>query len=53
MAVFTGLMELLVLRILSAEDKQKIMHVALPMGTNNMLMANDALPFMGESYIWQ
>lgn len=32
----------------SAEDKQKIMHVALPMGSNNMLMANDALPFMGN-----
>ena len=33
---------------LSEEDKQKIMHVALPMGSNNMLMATDALPFMGE-----
>lgn len=32
---------------LSAEDRQKIMHVALPMGPGNMLMANDTLPFMG------
>lgn len=32
---------------LSAEDRQKIMHVALPMGSNNMLMATDALESMG------
>jgi PhnB protein len=32
---------------LSATDKQKIMHIALQMGTNNMLMATDALESMG------
>jgi PhnB protein len=32
---------------LSAEDRQKIMHMALPMGPNNMIMATDALPSMG------
>lgn len=32
---------------LSAEDKQKIMHIALPMGSGNMIMATDALPSMG------
>jgi len=31
---------------LNSEDKQKIMHMALPMG-NNMIMATDALPSMG------
>lgn len=32
---------------LSAEDKQKIMHIALPIGPNNMIMATDALESMG------
>jgi PhnB protein len=32
---------------LSAEDKQKIMHIALPIGTNNMIMATDAMESMG------
>lgn len=32
---------------LSAEDKHKIMHIALPIGSNNMLMATDALESMG------
>jgi PhnB protein len=32
---------------LNADDKQKIMHIALPMGSNNMIMATDALPSMG------
>ena len=32
---------------LNSDDKQKIMHIALPMGSNNMLMATDALPSMG------
>ncbi len=32
---------------LSVEDKQKIMHISLPMGPTNMIMATDALPSMG------
>ncbi len=32
---------------LSPEDKQKIMHMSLPMGPTNMIMATDALPSMG------
>lgn len=33
---------------LSAMEKEKIMHVALPMGTSNMIMATDALESMGH-----
>lgn len=33
---------------MSAEDKEKIMHVALPIG-NSLLMATDALESMGQS----
>lgn len=32
---------------LNEDDRQKVMHVALPLGPNNMLMATDALPSMG------
>jgi PhnB protein len=37
---------------LSSEDKQKIVHVALPMGSNNMLMATDALESMGFKVVF-
>lgn len=33
---------------LSDEDKNKIMHIALPIGTGNTLMATDALESMGH-----
>lgn len=33
---------------ISAEDQQKIMHIALPIG-DSMLMATDALPSMGHT----
>ncbi|QQS36040.1 MAG: VOC family protein [Ignavibacteriales bacterium] len=33
---------------LSNSEKEKIMHVALPMGTSNMIMATDALDSMGH-----
>lgn len=32
---------------LSKSDQEKVMHVALPMGKDNMLMATDALESMG------
>ncbi|MBK9096523.1 MAG: VOC family protein [bacterium] len=32
---------------LSEGDRQKVMHVALPMGSENMIMATDALESMG------
>ncbi len=32
---------------MNAADKEKIMHVALPMGKTNMIMATDALESMG------
>lgn len=32
---------------LGTDDQQKIMHIALPAGPHNMLMATDALPSMG------
>ncbi|RPI66834.1 MAG: VOC family protein, partial [Ignavibacteriales bacterium] len=32
----------------SESDKNKIMHVGLPVGKNNMLMATDALESMGQ-----
>jgi PhnB protein len=32
---------------LSEDDRQKVMHVALPLGPNNMLMATDAPESMG------
>jgi PhnB protein len=32
---------------LSATDKQKIMHIALPLGPTNMIMATDAMESMG------
>ncbi|HRN26383.1 MAG: VOC family protein [Ignavibacteriaceae bacterium] len=32
---------------MNAADKEKIMHVALPMGKSNMIMATDALESMG------
>lgn len=34
---------------LSAEDQQKIMHVALPVGSNLVLMATDMLESMGQT----
>lgn len=34
---------------LSATEKQKVMHVALPIGKANMLMATDALESMGQT----
>ncbi|HEV7350090.1 VOC family protein [Telluribacter sp.] len=34
---------------LPAEDQDKIMHVALPLGNGNMLMATDALESMGHT----
>lgn len=33
---------------MSAEDKEKIMHVALPIGNGNVLMGTDALDSMGQ-----
>lgn len=33
---------------LSNSEKEKIMHVALPMGNSNMIMATDALESMGH-----
>jgi len=33
---------------LSDEDKKKVMHIALPIGNGNMLMATDALESMGQ-----
>ena len=33
---------------LSAEDAEKIMHIALPLGNGNILMATDALESMGQ-----
>lgn len=33
---------------LSAEDSEKIMHIALPIGNGNVLMATDALGSMGQ-----
>ena len=35
---------------LSAEDREKLMHVALPIGPNNILMATDALEAMGHPF---
>ena len=32
---------------MNAADKEKIMHIALPMGKTNMIMATDALESMG------
>lgn len=33
---------------LSEEEKNKVMHIALPFGENNMIMATDALESMGQ-----
>ncbi len=33
---------------LSAEEGEKLMHIALPIGPNNVLMATDALESMGQ-----
>lgn len=33
---------------LSAAEKQKVMHIALPIGKANMIMATDALESMGQ-----
>lgn len=33
---------------LSAEEGEKIMHIALPIGKGNTLMASDAIPSMGH-----
>ncbi|WP_421772946.1 VOC family protein [Gracilimonas sp.] len=33
---------------LSEEERNKVMHVALPFGDNNMIMATDALESMGQ-----
>lgn len=37
---------------LSAEDKNKIMHMALPIGKNMMLMATDALESMNQHLVY-
>lgn len=34
---------------MSPEDQNKIMHIALPIGNGNILMATDALESMGQS----
>ncbi|WP_420571849.1 VOC family protein [Kordia sp.] len=34
---------------MSEEDKQKVMHVGLPIGSGNFLMGTDALESMGQS----
>ncbi|HTI10347.1 MAG TPA: VOC family protein [Puia sp.] len=34
---------------MSAEDREKIMHVALPIGQNTLLMGTDTLESMGQS----
>jgi len=34
---------------MSAEDREKVMHVALPIGQNTMLMGTDTLESMGQS----
>lgn len=33
---------------MTADDKEKIMHVALPIGNGNVLMGTDVLPSMGQ-----
>jgi len=33
---------------LSVSDKEKVMHIGLPMGNNNFMMATDALESMGQ-----
>ncbi|WP_281991634.1 VOC family protein [Aquimarina aggregata] len=35
--------------LMSEEDKQKVMHVGLPIGPGNFLMGTDALESMGQS----
>ena len=34
---------------MSADDREKIMHIALPIGQGNILMATDALESMGQT----
>lgn len=36
---------------ISEADKEKIMHIALPIGNGNVLMATDALESMGQSLV--
>jgi PhnB protein len=36
---------------LSPEDAQKIMHIALPLGKNNVLMATDVLGSLGQKIV--
>lgn len=36
---------------LSAEDGEKLMHISLPMGNGNVLMATDALEATGHKFI--
>ena len=36
---------------LSAEDGEKIMHIALPLGKNNVLMATDVLGSIGQKLV--
>jgi PhnB protein len=36
---------------LSAEEQNKIMHISLPVGNGNILMATDALESMGHTFI--
>lgn len=36
---------------LSAEDGEKMMHIALPLGNNNVLMASDVLESKGDKFI--
>jgi len=37
---------------LSEEEKQKVMHIGLPMGNQNFLMATDALESLGQKVIF-
>ena len=37
---------------MSEEDKQKVMHVGLPIGAGSLLMGTDALESMGQSLIF-
>ena len=38
---------------MSAQDKEKIMHIALPIGKGNVMMATDILESMGQAIIFQ
>ena len=36
---------------MAEEDSNKIMHISLPIGKGNILMASDVLGYMGENFI--